>query len=157
GLRTRPELRIAEIARVRRIDRERQRNNPLASTPTGLAVGLALSLRYAATTTTIRPYDLGPPFTPLGSGVTRLNSQRGAREYTNARRCSVNPRLLGGDRDVAARRLRRGQRVLRPQQQELGRLLAVPARDARGCRLVTRRRGAHAVDHLDRLAQTARR
>jgi hypothetical protein len=38
--------------------------NPLAFTPTGLAVGLALSLRYTVTKTAIRPNDLGPPLTP---------------------------------------------------------------------------------------------
>ena len=66
-------------------------------------------------------------------------------------------RLVGGDRDVAARRLGGRQRVLTAQEQQLGGLLAVPARDAGGGGLPARGGLADAVQHVARLAEPAAR
>src|SRR4051794_29354710 len=98
---------------------------------------------------------MGPPLLPPRSERTRLCSISGAACYTMPRRSSVN--LLGRDSDVAARRLRRRQRVLGAHEQQLARLLAIPARHAGGGGLPPRRRRAHAIEHLDGLAEPAAR
>src|SRR3954470_10906678 len=65
--------------------------------------------------------------------------------------------LVGRDREVAAGHLGREKRLLAALLQELGGLLAVPARRAGGGGLAARRRRAYAVEHVDGLAEAAAR
>ena len=65
--------------------------------------------------------------------------------------------LVGGDGHVAAGLLGGRERVLARGEQQLGRLLAVPAGDAGRGGLAARGGGADAVEHVDRLAERAAR
>src|SRR3954471_18437345 len=100
---------------------------------------------------------MGPPIRATDGRADSAYSITTAAAYCTRERTYVNRELFGGDRDVSAGGLRGLQCVLGAEHQQLGRLLAVPARDARGSGLPARRGRAHAVEHLDRLAEPAAR
>src|SRR5215212_6469361 len=85
---------------------------------------------------------------PDGSGCWGVTMLRG-RGFARAR----SQALLGGDGHIPADLLGARERTLGAENQQLRRLLCVPARDARRGGLAARRRRADAIEDLDRGAE----